>query len=263
MTGGLGTERSDRSERAQRPTVRLRRSSRTTSRQRPARPGRSARWTPTRRNPTRSWSARLGGVLGEDAGEERPEAGRLGRRDERLEERPADPAAAGLGGDVDALPGDARVDPPRRVAARGRSSRGSARSGRLTHHGRRTGSRAGGSGRSGPSRAPRARAWRRRSRSPRRRCAGRPASRRPSSARCGGVAHRPTHRRLVVSRSAWQVNLVRSSVTSRPVARRSASGARRAARSGGRPRRRARGSRPSVSSRTSSRQPPSRPSRCR
>ncbi len=41
------------------PTISLRRSSRTTSRQRPRASWPSRRWTPIRRNPTRSWRARL------------------------------------------------------------------------------------------------------------------------------------------------------------------------------------------------------------
>ncbi len=118
-----------------------------------------------------------GGVLGDDAREQGPVAGRLRGRDERLEQRPADAAAARVGRDVDALPGDAGVDLARRVAAERRPAERRAR----PRRGRRTGSRSGATGRSEPSRAPRARGWRRRSRCPRRRCAGRRASRRRSS----------------------------------------------------------------------------------
>ena len=49
-------------------------------------------------------------VLGQDAGEQRPVAGRLGGRDERFEQAPADAATSGGLRDVDALPGDAAVD---------------------------------------------------------------------------------------------------------------------------------------------------------
>ena len=59
-------------------------------------------------------------VLGEDAGEQGPQAGRLGGGDEGFEERAPDPAAARLGPDVHALPGDPEVRPPRRVGAQGR-----------------------------------------------------------------------------------------------------------------------------------------------
>ena len=74
-------------------------------------------WTPIRRNPTRSWRARLAALSARTPGEERPEAGGLRGRDERLEERPTDASAASLGRDVDALPRDAAVDLARRVAA--------------------------------------------------------------------------------------------------------------------------------------------------
>src|SRR3954447_22146410 len=49
-------------------------------------------------------------VLREDAGLDRPDPGRLGRGDERLEQRPADAAAARLGSDVDAVLDHAAVD---------------------------------------------------------------------------------------------------------------------------------------------------------
>ena len=49
-------------------------------------------------------------------GQECPVAGGLGRGDQRLQKRATDAAAAGLGRNVDALPGDARVDLSRRIA---------------------------------------------------------------------------------------------------------------------------------------------------
>ena len=52
-----------------------------------------------------------GRVLGHDAGEQCPEAGRLRRRDDRLEQRPTDASTAGSRGDVDAFPGHAAVHP--------------------------------------------------------------------------------------------------------------------------------------------------------
>src|SRR5438093_350625 len=52
------------------------------------------------------------GVLGEDAGLQRPDAAQLAALDERLEQGSADAAAAGSFRDVDALLGDACVDAP-------------------------------------------------------------------------------------------------------------------------------------------------------
>ena len=193
-------------------------------------------------NPTRSWRARLGGVLGEDAGEQRPQAGRLGRRDERLEERPTDAAAARLGRRRTRSPRrrrDTPVAPSRRSAP---SSPGSARPAR---RGRRTGSRRDASGRSDASRAPRARARRRRSRCPRRRCAG------PS----GQSAAVIVSIRIAIARMMLRAGAIGRTGARQPG--RATIGVRSAPRRSTRSTTSSPGSRyrPSVASRTSSRQP--------
>ena len=232
------------------PITALRRWSRTTSRQRP-----SASWPdpPLRADalepdPFVEREARR--VLGEDAGEQRPQAGRLGRRDERLEERPTDAVAARLGPDVHALPGDAEIRPSRRVGAQGRPAQD--RPARLVAGDEPAVGR-DASGRSDASRAPRARAWRRRSRCPRRRSAGPPASRRRSSRSIWIAIRRMMLRAGAIGRTRPRLS---------PDARRSVSGARRDARPGARPRRRARDT-----GRAWPRGPragsPTRPSRCR
>src|SRR4051794_35067007 len=61
-----------------------------------------------------------GGVVGLDAGDQRPDAGPLRLGDQRLEERTPDTAATRARVDIDTLPGDARIDLARRVAGDGR-----------------------------------------------------------------------------------------------------------------------------------------------
>src|SRR5436190_5153486 len=53
-----------------------------------------------------------GGILGEDAGLDRPDPRLLGPGHELREQQPPDPAAAEPRGDVDAVLGDASVDAP-------------------------------------------------------------------------------------------------------------------------------------------------------
>ena len=167
--------------------ISLRRSSSTTSRQRPRGSWPIATLDADPPEADRLVQAEARRVVEHHAGEKRPEPGRLGRRDERLEERPPDPPPARLRADVDALPGDAAVDRPRRVVAERRPAerpgpaplaRDQAALGRV-----RTIEMV-------PVRGPRARASRHRSRCPRRRCAGPPASRRRSSARSASSVSR-------------------------------------------------------------------------
>ena len=136
---------------------------------------------PTRRNPTRSWRARLAAFSAMTPASRVQIAGRFGRRDERLEQGTTDAAAARVGGDIHAFPGDPAIDVRGRVRRRARSSRAP---GRPADPARRAGNRRDVTGRSGSSPAPRLE----------RRVTGRDAlgvdpahvaaSRRRSSARC-------------------------------------------------------------------------------
>src|SRR5262249_12422793 len=60
--------------------------------------------------------AKAGGVLGEDAGLDGPDPRRLGRADERGEQRGCDPAPPGLGADVDRMLAHPLVNTPLRDA---------------------------------------------------------------------------------------------------------------------------------------------------
>src|SRR5436190_362865 len=60
----------------------------------------------------RPMQGEAGGVLGEDAGLDRPDAGRLGRADECLEQTPANPATAMARVYVDGVLDDAGVRAP-------------------------------------------------------------------------------------------------------------------------------------------------------
>ena len=121
-------------------------------------------------------------ILAEHAGEQRPQPGGLGRRDDGLEQGPADAPPAGGRPDVDALPGHAGVDAPRRVGRQGRPAEDRT-AGTIARH--QPAVVAVRMVEMAPVRRPRPRASRRPWRCPPRRCGGPPASRRRSWSRSG------------------------------------------------------------------------------
>ena len=141
----------------------LRRSSRTTSRHRPWwRPDPFADADHPEAGPLVQGEA--GGVLREDPGLDGPDAGRLGRGDQRVQQQPGRrPRPPGGGVDVDGVFDHPGVDRAGRGRARPRSSRA---------RGRRRRRRRGGARAAGPRRTPPR--WGRWSRSWRRRRRGRP-----------------------------------------------------------------------------------------
>ena len=158
-------------------TTGLRRSSRITSRQTPfSCPMPLAAADDAEPGTLVQAEARL--VLGEDARLDRPDAGGLGRRDERIEQGATDAAPARLGGDVDAVLDDARR---RRSARRRPRPRPSRRPGRP--RARRSGARPDAPRPTPPTTAPRSRTSRCRSRSRPRRCAPRRSSAQDRAAR--------------------------------------------------------------------------------